>query len=168
MMSYHAGGCGDGQKIGTERGRNRSQGAGARASRKAGAKSARDEMPGNGQFSAGADSRLSVPCQHREGDAGDFALRIEAEEKAGRIAAREVELHQTECLVPYGAALENFGAPRRRSVVVEAARHVLHRAIRQLGAIRIGKLRAVDLACPHLRVPSKRKIRHAIVLLRTG
>jgi hypothetical protein len=31
-------------------------------------------------------------------DAGDLALRIEAEEKAGCIAARKVKLYQVECL----------------------------------------------------------------------
>jgi hypothetical protein len=46
----------------------------------------------------------SVSCHARYTDAGDLALRIEAEEKAGRIAARKVKLYQVECLLPNRAA----------------------------------------------------------------
>jgi hypothetical protein len=47
---------------------------------------------------------LSVSCHAHYTDAGDLALRIEAEEKAGRIAARKVKLYQVECLLPNRAA----------------------------------------------------------------
>jgi hypothetical protein len=47
---------------------------------------------------------LSVSCHAHYTDAGDLALRIEAEEKAGRIAARKVKLYEVECLFPNRAA----------------------------------------------------------------
>src|SRR5215467_11689831 len=56
---------------------------------------------------------MSIPCHADEIDASDLPVRVEAYEKAGRIAAREDELHQIKVLVCYRAALQNFGAPRR-------------------------------------------------------
>jgi hypothetical protein len=51
--------------------------------------------PGSGRLTV----FLSVSCHAHDTDAGDLALRIEAEEKAGRIAARKVKLYQVECLL---------------------------------------------------------------------
>ena len=48
---------------------------------------------------------LSVPCHTYEIDTGDLAVRIEADEHCGRIAARENELYQVECLLTSCAAL---------------------------------------------------------------
>jgi hypothetical protein len=52
--------------------------------------------------------RLSIPpvsilisCHAHNSDASDFALGVEAEQKAGRIAAREDEFHDGECLISF-------------------------------------------------------------------
>src|SRR5208283_2114075 len=98
-----------------------------------------------------------------DSDAGDLALRIEAEQNAGRIAAREYQLHFVECLIVYRALLNDFAADQRRPVFVEVVRHRLHRVIGQLGAIGSGILRAVDLTRLHLRKTLKRKGPHAVL-----
>jgi hypothetical protein len=116
------------------------------------------DVPGN----AGRLFR-SVSRHVQDSDAGDLALGVEAEEKAGRIAAREYQLHLVESLVVYRALLHDFGAQRRRPVLVEMVRHRLHRVIGQLGAIGGGVLRAVDLTRLHLRKPLKRKGPHVVL-----
>src|SRR5258708_36933230 len=111
---------------------------------------------------AGGGFRSASRHAH-DSDAGDPALRVEAEQKAGRIAARAYKLHLVECLVVYRALLHDFSADRRRPVLVELVRDRLYRGIGQLGAIGDGVLRAVDLARLHLRKPLKRQGPHAVL-----
>ena len=70
-------------------------------------------MISEGESASKSFSFLSVPRQAFDGDAGDLALDVEAKQNAGRVAAREDELHQVECLLVAFACLQNFGAERR-------------------------------------------------------
>jgi hypothetical protein len=89
------------------------------------------------QARAEFDRLRSVSCHAHDRDAGDLALGVEAKQKAGRIAAREYQLHLVECLVVYRALLHDFGADRRRSVLVELVQHRLRRAHRPIPLVRV-------------------------------
>src|SRR5450631_2338414 len=92
----------------------------------------------------------SVTGHALDGNAGDLALRVEAKQEAGRVAAGEDEFYYVEGLLTVLAGLHNFGAKRRRSVFVEVARHCLDRVIRHLGNEGGGILRAVHATSLHL------------------
>src|SRR5258708_7780442 len=106
---------------------------------------------------------LSVSRHTQETDAGNLALRIEAQQKAGRIAARKDNLHHVECLLPDRVGFQNLGMRWRRSVFVllEVPRRCLHHVIRQLSTVVGGQLRTIDLTRSHLAEPFKRKGFHA-------
>ena len=102
---------------------------------------------------------LSVSRRTHEIDAGNLALRVEAQQKAGRVATRKEKLYHVECLLSDSAGLQNLGTERRRPVVVllKEARHCLHRVIGQLGIVLGGQLRTVDLTGLHLGEPLEPK-----------
>src|SRR5215472_10633442 len=110
----------------------------------------------------------SIPGHAHEIDARDFALGIEADKKAGRIAAREDELHQIKCLVCYRAVLQDFGARRRGTVQIDLAGHPPYRIIGQLGTVCSGQLRAIEFARLHLFVPPQRKSLDVVRRRRVG
>jgi hypothetical protein len=113
---------------------------------------------------------LSVSRHTHETDAGDLALRVEAEHEARRVTTREDNFDDVECLLSDRAGLDNLGNRRRRPVRVlfEVLRRRLHQVIGELGIVLGRQLRTIDLACLHVGVPFKRKGFHAFLRLHAG
>jgi hypothetical protein len=81
-------------------------------------------------FSAAETSR-SVPREAADGDARDLADRIEAEQRAGGVAAREDDFQHSEVLIAFSLRLHDFCALRRRAVFIEVVRHSHDRLVGQ-------------------------------------
>jgi hypothetical protein len=100
---------------------------------------------------------FSVSRHTHETDAGNLALRVEAEQKAGRVAAGKDKLYDVECLLSDRAGPQNLSTRRRRPVLVllEIPRHCHARRHPQVGIVVGSQLRTVDLTRAHLGEPRK-------------